>query len=834
MADLDVPIALRRARRSSSRGTGNAGMTTTESVKKQRDDMDTDAESDSDTRATKKLHTLPPQTPRRRTRQKIVHFPDGQEATQTDNFLSSGLTPMIRRTSIQFSGQQRRQANGNSSSSSKHLSKKRERRDTTPFSRSLGQIRALSTSSTAKVPSYNVFEAPRQHRTVDGRVERRIRRNNTRLLVNKVEQEKRRKTWEAQKEIRHLRSEIQSRDREIYQYQNATMVMDTERIWHLEGQIEQLKRELLAKEEAAAAPSVTMTGYPDPKGGHVARHERRAPIGEDGFSDEDLDTVANQGDDEPEDCGFDDGYDGGYDDDDDLIGTHHDGHGTDMSQFVARTPSSRPRSSFPTPPATSPTVPASPCVVSRSQNRLPACPSCPTVLQQAREHKAEELASLQLEVAKLTATLDSYKNMASRLKEQLAAVDLPPCSSPLSAPPSSFPGGNDASSSSSSSSTAKVLEGKVAALLQDMSDRTASIAHLTTSIARLGFPGANTDEMMGALATGFRAARLELEYLTPGEISLPLTLHGAEVLDLLLVRLRELAKRAQEDEACIDEYHETEQSLRKQLDARVTIMDELRGKVAAAEQQLEAQHVANQRLRGAVDGYVRDMSELEKLVERMEQDHGAQCEERDASIRELERRLADAVRHTTSLQREMSDVQDSTTRHVVALNKRHGKALALSDARVLELRGELDRVNHSLRAAHETICGLRVETGRLQTERDVAREAMDSIKTELQRVLQMGGGVGGGGGGGNGGGGSSTKSLTTTSSSSCCCVNAVAAKSRRDPLQDELASSSPSSSLSTTVGVGRRSSNGGGGNKKRRRRYDSGLGLLDEEEADMF
>ena len=59
--------------------------------------------------------------------------------------------------------------------------------------------------------------------------------------------------------------------------------------------------------------------------------------------------------------------------------------------------------------------------------------------------------------------------------------------------------------------------------------------------------------MITALSSGFRAARLELEYLTPGEIALPLTSHGAEVLDLLLTRLRELAKKGKENDDAIDE-----------------------------------------------------------------------------------------------------------------------------------------------------------------------------------------------------------------------------------------------------------------------------------------
>ncbi|KAF4508065.1 hypothetical protein G6O67_004493 [Ophiocordyceps sinensis] len=268
--------------------------------------------------------------------------------------------------------------------------------------------------------------------------------------------------------------------------------------------------------------------------------------------------------------------------------------------------------------------------------------------------------------------------------------------------------------------------------------------------------------MVTALAAGFRAARLELEYLTPGELVLPLSSHGAQVLDLLLSRLRVLAKEVQEDEATIDEYHEIEQSLRKQLDARVSVIEGLKLEMYKAEgifseknAMIKELRVGNQRLNGAVAGYTRDIAELEKLIERMEQDAQAikgtnqarQQSDRqtlaakEASIAELEEKLQDAMRRTTSLQLEISNAQDSSTRHVVALNKQHGAALALRDARVLELRYEVERVNDSLKAAHDVIRELRVDKGhaeaQLRGDGQKAKAAMGAIKDELQRVLHM-------------------------------------------------------------------------------------------------
>ncbi|GAB0134774.1 hypothetical protein EsDP_00003131 [Epichloe bromicola] len=710
MTDLDVPIALRRTRRS------NVGMQKEE----------------------KTSSLTPPRTPRRA--RKAVRF--------SEPGLSSGLTPMIRRTCINTPRQQRRAS--------------------TPavFSRSgaPGLQPASRSCENLSAPSSQL------HHTIDGRVERRVRRNSLRDLLNKLEQEKKHRAQRAQSEITQLKSDIRSRDRQIYELQNATVVIDTERIWDLEQQVEYLREELAKRPETPKDQS---------------RNFNWTLAARDPFADDYTDMMAE----------------------DDQFGD------ATMAHFVTSTPS-RAQSSFPTPPATSPLLPATPCSrvclpTPQSHMGVQACFPDP-----ARQQLEEELSSLQLEVCKLTTTLDSYKNLGSKLREQLSSVE------PLSA-------------LSRDASTADVLQGKVAALLQSMSDRTAALSLLGTSIANLGFQGSDASEMITALASGFRAARLELEYLTPGEITLPLTSHGAEVLDLLLVRLRELANKIKEDEGCIDEYHEIEQSLRRQLDARVSVMDELKAEMSKAERLLHEKNlkiqeleVGNERLKGAVDGYIRDISELERLVERMEQEHreanatqAAQTEfshqelsKKEKSISELEGKLADAMRQTANLQREISDVQDSSTRHVVSLNRRHGHALALGDARVLELRGEIDRVNDSLRSAHETIRVLRVEKGGLRTqmdeEREKAQRAMDSMKAELQRVLQM------------------SHEFLSNPKRAKRAERAERAEKRAD--EDELASS-----------PARRGADGeerlrGTGGKRLKRRYDSGLGLLEEDEVEMF
>ncbi|KAG5975576.1 hypothetical protein E4U56_003519 [Claviceps arundinis] len=648
MADLDLPIALRRTRRNKP-----------------------SAEA---TKQEEPANALPPpKTPRRN--RKAVRFSEPGMSS------SSGLTPMVRRTYLDTPRQthQRRRASTPALCG---------RRSSTP-----------ATAPTA-CSSYVL------HHTQDGRVERLQRRNSMRTLLNKLDDDQRHKARVAQTQIKQLKSEIQRRDREIYELQNATVVIDTERIWDLEQQIGHLRDELAKRPAIPSGYHKTQTGYYEDEvgnttwarsgSGSAARDPFFATTDGEGDDDGDADTVM-------------------MDPDGDYFEDYQFGEDT-MAHLVTSTPS-RARSSFPTPPATSPLLaPATPCTsASRRAQHLPLLmPTPPSITHtgvQASLPDAttqlleEELSSLQREVGKLTATLDSHKNLAARLKQQLASV------TPLQGLEATY------------ETTTDVLEGKVAALLQHAIESAAQVAQFNAWIDELGFPGADAAERMKALTSGFRTARLELEYLTPGEVTLPLTAHGAEVLDLLLVQLRALASKSNDDDSTIDEYHELEQSLRQQLGARVSAMDELRSDMTKAQQRLQDEQarvqeleVGQTRLRRAVDGYERDLAELEALVQRLDDEHGAQLAAKDQALAALEaRQLGDA--------------------------RRHGQELALRDSRVMELRAELDRVHAALRAAHDTICRLRVRHGGLETRRDAervqAQRAVDAIKTELQRVLHM-------------------------------------------------------------------------------------------------
>lgn len=522
-----------------------------------------------------------------------------------------------------------------------------------------------------------------------------MRRNGFRDLLSKIEQEKRRKEQTAQAQIAQLKADVRARDSEIYDLQNATVIMDTERVWLLERQIEELKDEL--------SKNSVKEG--------VTQYYSWAKSSSDASKDDLMDTAR----------------------DDDHFGD------STMLQLQASTPA-RARSSFMTPPATSPRMLASPC--SRAASPTPSSRDTRLCYPDSdKQLLEEEVASLHFEMHRLTATLDSYHALGARIGDALS---------------------NDPSERSRAFSTLEAVENQVQLLLQTMSERATAASHLTSAISELGFPGDDASEMVLSLAAGFRAARIELEYLTPGETTLPLTSRGAEVLDVLLMRLRELVKKSKEDDETIDEYREAEQSLREQLNSRVSVMDELNEKIAGVYRILDEKdnrvrelEVSNDRLKGAVDGYVRHIAELEKLVARMEKEHREftnmhtsqqkSSEDliavKDTLIAELEAKIEEAVVQTAELLKEMSATEVSLTRQTAAMSRQHRTALALRDARVSELRGDIDKINDSLQVAQDTIHTLRMENsgmkGQMEEEREKAKHAMDSMKEELQRVLRL-------------------------------------------------------------------------------------------------
>ncbi|KAJ9145522.1 Myosin heavy chain, skeletal muscle, adult [Pleurostoma richardsiae] len=778
--DMDLPIALRRTRRSST------------ALRQEASNLTHDSEQDGS--------SLPSclSTPARKPKsKKRVRFSDPgpvQDRVDHPSSASTGLTPMIRRTTLTPTSK-----------------KQTRRRHSTPAKPSAGnglsQVDPFDTAAEAPFSGEITFLPLRQ--VLDGRVKRRIRRNGLSEEMNAVHAEKRRRAREAKAEIEALRAEVAAKDAEIQRLHDETVVQDTDRILELEERIQELRRELAVK----SGLRIHSGGDADGTTAFDWTLAARDP-----FSDDFMDLDANNDGDDEDDFGE-----------------------VTMADLACSTPTRRvsARTSFPTPPSTSP------CPVPLTPRSHPPTPTSHAGVQVSmpdieKQQLEEELASLRLEIAKLTTTLESYTSLTSRISDKLA------------------PFGDDTTSQQTSEQPSPDIEAHLTTLLQSLSDRSAALFELNSSLSALGFPGGDASEIVTSLSAAFRTARLELEYLTPGEISLPLTSAGAAVLDLLLTRLRDLSRRCREGDDAVDEYHALELSLRQQLGARVDAMDEMARDIARLEGESKEKdaraadlEVGLQRLKGAAASYARDVAELEALVQRVEAElAGARAErdearagheadmgewegilaEKEGGIAALEARLTEAEARSAGLADQLAAMQagqdELRDRHkdeLAALNRSHGAALALRDARVAELRGEVDRVNGALRDAHETVRQLRVEKGglegKLDEEKRRAKAAIEGVRAELERVVRM-----------------SQELLASPEKKDGAPPTRSGRRSRSGSVEGRGVEGMPATVVVApgaflSGDLARRKSDGAG---KKRRRYDSGLGFLDEDEVDVL
>ncbi|KAI1636045.1 hypothetical protein F4809DRAFT_663265 [Biscogniauxia mediterranea] len=830
----DLPIALRRTPRRNSRSVAGTSITASPASSPNVTQPQKAADHLRSS-TTCRTPSKPKPKPRANSRKRVRFSdpgPEIQEDGYSDPFASTGLTPMVRRSSL---GER-------AAALMASPSRKRQKRHSAPVRR----LADNEDDEDDELATYdNVIRILPLRQILDDRIKRRIRRNGLSEEMNTICESKRRRLQEQKAEFQRLKDELAEKDAEIGRLHSGSIISggtnsnsatteDTARIALLEQQVQELRNKLRERTSEEG----------DEQDWSPARHDQYS----DSYTE--MDTMMDI-DDENDDSGFGE---------------------TTIAELVCSTPLRKrtsvaapaPKSvsgSFPTPPSTSPPQPSTPSSTWRARPEAMTTPTRKTphpshsntgvqasLPDPEKEALEAELGSLRRELAKLTNTLESHAELQSRISSKLAlATTANPSASTSSSEQQQQQQQQASDIDANANANDLDIEAHLDTVLSTLSDRTSTLLELDTSISSLGFPGADALSMVSSLASSFRTARLELEYMTPGEVTLPLSSRGAEVLDLVLARLRDLARRAREHDDAMDEHRALEQSLREQLGARVDAGDALAARARDAERRAADLEAAVARLK--------DQAEALAASSR------ARAAERDARVADLEARLEDR------------------RAELARLNREHGALLAHKDARVADLRRELDDAARALRDAQGTICGLRVENAglarRVEEEGRRAREVVARMRGELMRVMGLGAeflGLGTGAGAGEKKGGDAdadagrdVPTTTTVAADDGDAADDGGVEENEnenvgDRAEEATGESASAAGSGTGTGTGvkmltKRSLGSGGvylagelarrktsavdegekkgkGKGRKKRRYDSGLGFQDEDEAD--
>ncbi|KAJ8063740.1 hypothetical protein OCU04_007603 [Sclerotinia nivalis] len=781
----DQPIALRRKRRSCNGA-----------------EIQSRSNSQASLSRSIEVSIPPPATPRSRRPKKKVRFSDpGPNLLQT----SSGLTPSFRKTSLSSAKSNRRH-----SAPVKLLLDRRQ--DNEPFS---GELQ---------------FAPLRQ--VLDGRVTRRMKRNGLSEETNKIEWEKKHEAKARKSEIFRLRKELEEKDYELqciqdehdvasqlgfeagtYILPNPTML---EKFQEMEREIQELKAELSQKEERSDSHHDWQTGTQDPFD-FDDDDDQNMNMSVDG----DHNTLNRQDDD----TGM-------------VIGSSYDDHkmmnfdGSFSKPGDLMNTSVQHNISFPSPPAT----------IADTSSQKPSCSSNSTQANFPDPLNAKleaQLLDLQSEIKSLTSALALNKDHEYRLSQKLSSY----ISSDQSHDNSTLDSALDSVLTTLTIAQAQVLE------------KEASFNALSTEVTSLGF-STDPEATIKIIVEQFRKARIELEYLTPGEVT-----EGFEndkLLSMLLERLKNLVEKAKKQDKTIDQYHEQEIILRQQLTARIDALHDVQKELSAVStavsrmsKEVAENEISNSRLQNALNGYRSEISGLENLVERIEKEHQAveddlkrgihnlddqlqreifranafavELEGKNMIVGELSTRLTAALNASTILQ----NILDEKEGQIFLSDRQISEDLTERDDRIADLQEELERTTLILKNTQKAVENLRQENSDLKTENEDLENCAEKLKGEVNKEKRRGKKVVEGMRRqlagimdiGRGYVESDVDESSETEAGEASRVKVKALVVRKGQYLD--------------AGLTRRSSGGvAASGKKKKRRYDSGLGFLEEEEAD--
>ncbi|KAF7912341.1 uncharacterized protein EAF01_001362 [Botrytis porri] len=650
-----------------------------------------------------------PATPRARKPKKKVRYSDpGPNLLQES---SSGLTPFLRKSSLSSARSNRRH-----SAPVKRLPDRRQ--DNEPFS---GELQ---------------FAPLRQ--VLDGRVTRRMKRNRLSEETNKIDWEKKHEAKARKSEIFRLKKELEGKNHELQCIQDEHDVASqlgfeagtsicanpviVEKFQEMEKEIQELKAELSQKEERSNAQHDWQTGTHDP-----------FDFGDDDDDDDNGINTSVAGDH--------DAFNRHDDDPGMVIDSSYDDH--KMATFDDPFSKSDDLTNMHNIP-----IPSLPAAIADVSSQKPSHSSTSTQADfpnPLNEKLEAQLLHLQSEIQSLTSTLALNKDHEYRLSQKLMSY---------------IPSDQSHDSSSLESALDSVLTTLTIAQAQAL-EKEASFNALSNEVTSLGF-STDPEATIQIIVEQFRNARLEFEYLNPGEESEGF--ENGKLLSMLLGRLKTLVEKARTQDETIDQYHAQELILRRQLAARIDAFQDVQKELSAVStavsrmsKELAENEISNSRLQSALNGYRSEVSGLENLVEKIEKEHKVVEDDLKRGIHNLDDQLQHEIFRANAFAMELEGknmiVGELSTRLTAALNasatlrdllnqkdgqillsdRRISEDLTERDERIAELQEELERTTYILKNTQKAVENLRQENSDLKTENEGLENYAEQLKRQASK-----------------------------------------------------------------------------------------------------
>lgn len=446
------------------------------------------------------------------------------------------------------------------------------------------------------------------------------------------------------------------------------------------------------------------------------------------------------------------------------------------------------------PPFQPPNYSTMDCGIQTSFSLLPLAPSPPTtniVLRKEKHIDAKaqaQIYDLTEELATLTETLEHNTTTHERL-----AAKLGPWVSPV-----------DASHTEALDFALDSVLTHLALAQESAHDHETRFDALTKELCSLFPPateedgsrgghdasGAKAEAVLNLLHDQFRAARLDLEYLFPGEQAEGFD--NSRLLSMLIDRLKVLNEQTTKQKAEIEAYTEQESSLKSQLNARVDATKILRGMLSNAQSVVSKFEEENnklieeggekddnlERLKKALESYRVEVKGLEACIEKLDTERShiitegrrqldemrtaahdrvaqemetssslrATTEEQQRAIADLEARLTSASSASKFLQEELHRLAETrktdgpTMAQFSLFRDKAYAAVTERDRTIASMHAELQTLTTALATSQEEISRLREGLSRahetIAAEKLKGRQAMERMKSEMRRVLE--------------------------------------------------------------------------------------------------